>query len=358
MPAQKAVSGIFAKYGQRLTKAFDAHKTDQTEYSQFGDLPPNIENGIAQLVDCKFVQIQKGKTNEGEWMFYAAGVVKAPKVQDGIPIEGLRTQISEPLFDTPTRGRKTLTDHVAHILNELRKLGADTANLSVNDLETTVNALKEAAPHFRFRTWKGDPTPEYPNPRVNHTWNGLVEYTGDDDPGGAVEDHTTPSRNGAAAAAEDTADEEPTAEAGDYQLLELAQAADEGDEDARKQLTELAVAAGASEEDVENAPDWSTVARMASGEAAEGGDEEAVEEEPAADEPEPDWEPQKEEVYKYQLLDKSGKPLTDPKTKKAKKPVEVEIVSVDKKAKTVVIKNLDDGKTLYKGVKWDLLIQA
>lgn len=181
MPPQTGKSGLIAKYGAKLRQAHQAHKLDETEYDKFGDLPPGISNGVARLVLCEFKQYKEGDY-AGEWFFQAAGVVLHPEEQDGTPIAGLRTRIlPEPLCDTPGRkGRKTTEEHLAWIYNELRKLGVDTASLEVEDLEDTASALVEAEPTFRFRTWKGKATPEYPDPRVNHTWNGTVDWQGDD----------------------------------------------------------------------------------------------------------------------------------------------------------------------------------
>jgi hypothetical protein len=82
MPGQKGKSGFLAKHGDRMRKAFDAHKGDETEYSSFGDLPAGVE-GVAQLVECRLTQVKEGKKNAGEWLFYAAGAVKQPAEFEG-----------------------------------------------------------------------------------------------------------------------------------------------------------------------------------------------------------------------------------------------------------------------------------
>src|SRR5690349_21501065 len=135
MPKQTAKSDLFKKLGDKGKAAVREAQTVEVSYDNFGDLPPGINNGVARLVDCKFTQIAEGKQNAGEFMFYAAGVVVAPKEHEGIPVEGLRTQISEPLFDTPTRSRKTVADHLKWIYNELGKLGLDVSTLDENNLE-------------------------------------------------------------------------------------------------------------------------------------------------------------------------------------------------------------------------------
>ena len=170
-------------------KAFDAHKADETVFSSGGNLPPGIEGGVAQLVDCKFDVFKKGKT-EGEYFFFASGVVKEPKQHNGVRVEGLRTSIIEPMCDTPGRSREDVDAHLEWVLNEMRKLGVNTAELDVEDLEETVADLREAKPHFRFRTWQGSATKQFPNPRVNETWNGTCEYDGEDAEDDVVESST------------------------------------------------------------------------------------------------------------------------------------------------------------------------
>lgn len=85
------------------------------------------------------------------------------------------------------------------------------------------------------------------------------------------------------------------------------------------------MAAGASEDDIDGAADWQAVADLAAGGTA--GEE-------TSGEPTPPPEPTKESVWYYNPV--------DPKTKKpVKKAVECEVVSVDKKTKTVTLKNLE-----------------
>ena len=156
MAKQTLKSGLVGKLGAKLSKAVEAHKGDETKFSGGGgDLPGGIENGIAQLVLCKFGVYEKGEF-EGEYYWMAQGVVVSPKKHAGIVIEGLRTSIGpEAICDTPNKARKTTEEHVAWVLNEMRKLGVDTSELSGDDLESTAEALQELGPHFRFRTWQG-----------------------------------------------------------------------------------------------------------------------------------------------------------------------------------------------------------
>jgi hypothetical protein len=202
VPRQSSkVSGVFSRYGPKAVEAFNRHKGDETEYGNFGDLPPGIDGGIAQLVDCRVLEIKEGKQNAGELMFFARGVVVEPEqVEDPrtglvVRIKNRNTTLSEPLFHTPERARKTFEDHMAHVLNQLRKLGLSTEDIAATDeeLNAQLATLKESAPFFRFRTWQGPKSDQYPNPRVNHTWEGtqgLEDYTPPDE-GSPVEDDAT-----------------------------------------------------------------------------------------------------------------------------------------------------------------------
>lgn len=330
--------GLLAKLGASAKKAFDAHKGDETDFGGGGDLPEGIDGGVAQLVECKFDTYKKGKT-EGEYFFYAAGIVKTPTVHNGIRVEGLRTQVGpEPMCATPDRSRKTIEEHLDWVLNELRKLGVDTAEMDLDDLETTCEALKEDQPFFRFRTWKGDPTDQFPNPRVNHQWKGVCEFDEEATAEEAVEDETDEAEEEAEEEEpeeEEAEEEEEGEEAGEAEDLEaLGEAADADDEDAQVRLTELAEGQGITTDDYET---WAEVAAaLVEGEGAE-------EEEEEEEEAEEDWEPQAEEVYGYKA----------PKTRKA---VDHEVVRVNKAKQTVDLKNTDTGKVV-RGVAWADLVQ-
>jgi hypothetical protein len=204
VPRQSSkVSGVFSRYGPKAVEAFNKHKGDETEYGNFGELPPGIDGGVAQLVDCRVLEIKEGKQNAGELMFFARGVVVEPEeVEDPrtglvVRIKNRNTTISEPLFHTPGRARETFEDHMAHVLNQLRKLGLSTEDIAATDEEFNAQlaTLKESAPFFRFGTWMGPKNDQYPNPRVNHRWEGtqgLEDYTPPDE-GSPVEDETEPA---------------------------------------------------------------------------------------------------------------------------------------------------------------------
>ncbi len=360
--AKSIKSKFAAKLGSKLHEAHEAHKGDETNYGQGGDMPAGVDHGVAQLVECKVSQYKTGE-NKGEYFFYAAGVCIEPKsVYDAkgkrnISVEGLRTQFGPvPLCDTPNaRGkRKTFEDHYAYFLNCLRMLGVDTTEVDPDDLETTLEALKEAAPYFKFRTWTTNPTTEFPNPRVNHDWNGIIEDyeapEGDDE----VEEEEAPAKpvknkKAAKAQEEETEEEEVEEEAEEEEeeteeeidYLALGRAADKKkDKAAIKALTQAALDAGWEKDQIEESESWTAVAEaLANPEEGESESEEEEEE----------WKPAKDETCLYRPI--------DPKTKKpSKKAIEVVIVKSLSKAETADVRCLAT-KKLYSAVDWSDLEQ-
>jgi hypothetical protein len=186
---------------------------------------------------------------------------------------------------------------------------------------------------MRFRTWQGEPTEQWPNPRVNHQWGGACTYTPDDDGGDAVVDDTE----------EDEGDDEADTpapveeETNTIDLDALAAASDEGDEEAQSQLADAAFEAGVDEEDVSNAENWTAVAELVKAVGQDDTEEDTEEEGDA------DWQPDKGEVYSY-------------KPPKARKTVDCEVTAVFSGKETCNLKNLDDGK-VYKAVSWNKLEQ-
>lgn len=396
MPVNVGKSGLLAKYGAKMAQAHAAHKNDETEFSQFGELPPGIENGIAILSDCKFDTFKNGE-NQGETFFYARGIVIKPETHEGIPIKGLGTRIGpEPLCDTPKSSRKTTDEHVKWIYNQLRRLGLETSGLNLEDVEAAVKMLKEAKPYFRFRTWKGKATPQFPNPKVNHDWTGVVEYHPDEDATSGMEDDTElppppPPKNGKptsqkpgapapkpspspkpapapSPSPKPTPSPKPAAvevfdEFGDLDTLGARAVA--GDPEAVDSLTEMAKQAGLDDDLVAKAESWADVVKMLQGEAPAAAEADAEteaeseteddssesnegEEESGEEESEPaGWDVKKGQIYKYRPL--------HPTTKKPGKQIDVEVLVVNKQARTVDLKNLDDPKKKYGSVSWDSL---
>ncbi len=324
MAKQSKKSSLADQIGKVGKKAVKTHGRDETRMG-IVELPPGIEGGVAQVVDCRFSKFEKG-ANKGKYFFLAAAIVVLPKKHGGAPIEGLRTQIMEPVCETPGRSREGIDEHIDWVLNELRKLGVDTDGMSVDDLEDVAAAIKKEKPHIRFSTWQGDPTPEYPNPRVNQKWSGVCDYDGED--GDDVEE-------------EDDAADEP-----DEDEDSLGELADADDEAAQLKLSKLAKKKGMDPEEYETWTELEEAINDGGGDAEEDEeedeDEEDDEEEEEEEEDEEDeWEPKVEDVYLY-------------KPPRAKKAIECEVTVVNKRKETVALKNLKDDK-VYKAVPWDKL---
>lgn len=377
MPAQTAKSPLAGV----ATEARKAHTEIKDNKAAMGDnqrLPAGISNGVAQLQSAKFDVYKEGK-HVGKPYFMAVGIVKEPKLHNGIKLEGRRTTFGpEPICPTPEKlgdnARRTVKDHLDHVYKFLRAFEIDTSDPAFFDhLEPTVNSLAEAAPHFEFETRKGreqkieakdgkyyvgskaygsEEAAKKANPYVGQEpmifeqWGRMCEYNGEDTGGvGAVED------SGATTAEADTGEQpggEPAAEQTFEELVQsLAEAADVNtDEEAQEKLSALA-----KERDIDDTSlgTWAEVAEaiLVSRNtvfAREAGGGEAEEPEPEP-EPEPKYVPNKKDILKF-------KP--DPKRAKL---VDVQVVSVDAKSETCVLLNLTDKKTQYKGVGYDRLIQ-
>ena len=418
MPAQRQKSELFAKYGTKLDSAVRKHATDETDYG-FQRLPPGINGGIAQLTVCGFKKYEAnsnmkradGQSAAGEFFFRAAGVVVEPQevLHEGraVRVVGLQTSIMEPCCDTRKSDGTVVTqeEHIANILNELRKLGADTRAATGADMEVLAELLQETAPYFKFSTSAGTPTPQYPNPRTWENWHGvrgLEGYTPPDATAGAVEDHSAPANGRTSRTSQPTLPfnefegDNGQANAPDQDDLDELLARADVDEDASRRLLDIAEGLGIRDQ-VEAAPSWTKgveLIREAQGVEGPGEEEEAgegepeeVEEEAAAEaelasqehpeEPAPTppptprkpalknvpatevvrsvlapiakaWKPAKGEVYKFRPI--------DPKTKKPRtKAVPCRIEAVNLKTQTADLLNYEDRKTRYQSVPWSAL---
>lgn len=352
MPAQKTKSALMAKYGAKLDSAVKTHAGDETKTRGFTSLPGGIRNGIAKLTECGFAQVAAGKTNAGEYYFRAAGVVVEPEqvtTKDGpVKVKGLQTSTLEMVCDTKTQKGKvtTIEEHVVNILNTMRLLAGDefTADADGSKLEDLAAALeatnvKDGGLYFNFTTSEsaGDPTEGY-LPRVWENWGkGIPDYVPSANGDGVQDNSGDGSTGGPNATAQAT--DEPDLDA-------LAEAADGEDEDARVSLQEIAKAAGIDEEALTAADNWAAVVELIKG---------ATVDNTSATEP-AEFVPKKGQIYNYKVIDaKTGKPAKDVKTKKEKKPVEVEVKAVNAAKKTVDLVNNSDKTTVYKDVPYDAL---
>lgn len=338
--AKRVKQSVLRAKMEQGQRAFSHLKDAPVNYGVGTDLPAGVI-GVAQLTECKF-DVYKNGEFVGEPYFYASGVVVSPEEFQGVRIAGAITQIGpEPLCDTPNRSRKTIDDHLAWVINEMKKLGVDTTQMSDEDwateLEVAAEELKEQQPYFRFRTWQSRPTEQFPDPRVLHQWRGICEYEAKE----------------AEPEVADNTEEEPN-----YSVLTAL--ADKGDEEAIAKLESLAEKAGIPLREIEELQTWAEAAlkikRAIEGNVEEVKEEEVevVEETEEAEEVEEDesfeqeqddsgWVPEKGEVYLYK----------EPGSKR-KKGVEVEVLTVFESKRTCNVKALDTGQ-LFKQVSWDHL---
>jgi hypothetical protein len=347
MPGQTARSSIFGKFAPRINKGITDHREDELDLGGFGP-PPGINGGTAQVTGCKFGTIAQGKQNAGAPYFMLEAVIIDPVEHTfadppgsrpkTVTTEGVQIRQMINITDSPKATKyRTVEDKVGQVLNELRKLGVDTTSLG-NDHELLAAAtmITESRPLVRFRTWKGKATEDYPDPRVNVSFEGLAEEmpaggedagdgmddatggppdtddSGDDD-GSGGDDETEKAKQGAngqatpgkkgtpavkgktgarstAAAANpakefdetasppDSPSDEAEEEPGD-DLDALAREATAGSDDAQQRLSELAVNAGISEQDMRGMTSWEEVA-VAIGDVGNGGDDQEKEPEP------------------------------------------------------------------------------
>jgi len=377
MPVKKSVLGKTFKSSLNKQK-----KKKQTFTPGGGGFPNGIEFGVAKISSMKIDVYGRGD-NKGKPYFMMRGVCTSPKTikldGDTVDVAGIQdTLVMEPLFDTPTRARKTEAEHIAYLLWILQEMGVDTDDMDDDSLEdgSLFKAILEDKPHAKFRTWKGEATKDFPDPRVNVQFGGIkndvVSEEGDDDDvvdetDDEVPDETEPDVVDEAGEEEEEAkpapkkprrkkkkvakaepepepeedeDEDEDEDEGDEDLEELAKAADANDEDEESaaKIMEAATKAGVSEEDAESAANWVAVVELIK--EASGGDDE---EEPTVEEEEDEDEeisPAKGETYFY-------------KPPRFKKAVEIEITKVLARAKKVSGKT-SKGNT-YDNVPFDKL---
>lgn len=183
--AKSKKGSLASKVKQSVSK----HRKDATNYGNM-NLPAGIQSGVAKIVECKFEEIPKGKRYEGEYRFVVSGVVKEPKSHEGQVVAGLRISKFIPVCDQVNRAGEvyaTLDDQVSTIMNEMRKLGIDTADMDAEDLEDTAAVIKEEGNLFKFSTVANKASNG--NTYINEYWNGL--YDGDlEEEDDEVEDST------------------------------------------------------------------------------------------------------------------------------------------------------------------------
>lgn len=385
MAAQVKKSKLADKLGDAGRKAHEANKNNEVKLGFGGRLPAGIENGIAQVVDLHYGEFDRGD-NKGKPFFMAAAVVKSPEfvmvgeyeesgatvgnvvvVSGGTrtKIAGMRTQIGPfPICAVTNKKTKEVTsleDNYEKHLNELRKLlGGSTANLKLEMLEDVCASLVKAGVYTKFRTYVGkvQTEGEYKgkDPMRGENWSGVCPAPDARRANGQADDGVTDNSGGYsvdsdASGAEDGSNGQSDAVEVDLDALGEAAKEYDGDEptpaavDAQTKLLEIALEAGITKDDFENENSWEeAVASIRAAQSGEG-DGSTPDETPTKD-----WVPKKGDCCVYVPI--------DPKTKKPKsRSVEVEVVSVNTKKKTVVLKNLVDGKSQYDDVHFDKLVK-
>jgi hypothetical protein len=388
MAAQQQQSDFAASMGNTLDAAIKKHAKNDTNYG-FVRLPPGINNGVAKLQKLYFAQFKSG-ANVGKWYLRGEGVVVFPEyfTVDGKQLKlagAYTTSMQHPICDTKDQSNPPVVtpqeEHIDDVLNEFRKLGADTSGCtSAAHMLAIAAALQKVGPFFRFSTTSLPSRNPKEAPRTWENWNGVkgVEEWGKDAAAQvAGVKAAAPSTNGPAAPATVATngpgisptgptgpgpinrvhlaaqapvtpapapppEQHPSLDQEDVEtLLGMANSNNKG---AQERLQQLALAAGVEQDDIDNAPDWNTVAEMAKGipdgeaEGAGGGEAGNV------------WMPQPDEEYGFCPI--------NPKSKVKGAKVAVKIVSVDSDKMTCTLLNLKNGKTTYKDVPWTDLESA
>ena len=326
-------SGLFKKLGAKLDSAVKTHAADETKYGII-QIPPGISNGIAKLIECKF-DLYKTGANQGQYYFRAAGVIVSPESvmtpQGEMKVAGLQTSIMITVCDTKNNAGKvtTLEEHVASILNEMRKLAGDdfTHGKTGADLEPMAEALKEAGPFFKFTTSVRKAQTKDQTDGVWENWHGsqgLEDYTPPQ--GTEVVDNSGVGEPTDPEAPASVEGEAPFNEFGD--LDSLAEKADKGDATAINELVDLGTKAGLTDEQMTECKDYMAVAALILASQSGAGEAAEVEAEVPAEE---EFKPAKGDPFKIEV---DG---VNAKKQKIKKKIDVEVLTVDEKTKQVTL---------------------
>ncbi len=206
---------------------------------------------------------------------------------------------------------------------------------------------------------------------TKHYWQGAVDFSPNGTAASATEDSSTEEPDAQVEApVVTTSDDTPAPDAPFDEFADdldtLVQRASDEDEavwrPAVTALGEKATAAGIEQiPDPQNpgqlmwpGADWEELAAMIKA-ATEGDDATATEEAPAEDEP---FLPAIGEVYKYQQLDAAGKPLKNPKTKKAVPPIEIVVKTVNAAKQTITAVDNVSKKKAMPNIPFDALLSA
>lgn len=362
MAAQVSQGLLMAELGGEFVKAHEAAKN--IVVTPGGDLPGGIR-GVAQLRACEIKKIAKGKNDEGKLMFYAYGVVVTPKEHEGIRVAGKRTMITEPIFNTPTRKRKTIKDHIDEVYKHLKLLGVPVQALQPSQIENAMKQLMDPKKpvFFEFRTWQPPKQTEgeYKDKEsmVMHFWDGRTDYkaeaavmqnqTKDNLPDidaplpEGPHDNNGHSESATPATSSSGSHEPPTVavatsaeefdDGGD--LTTLASRADkEQDLIAVNRLTEMALSLGISQDTVNTIDSWALLVELIRKSTSNNGTHK---------------EPESNEVAISVGDHFNFRPL-DPVKKVKGEPVTVELAAINEANGTVDLRQLANRKVWYKNI--------
>jgi len=163
-----------------------AHKKSRdTEVQvQGGGLPEGIARGVAQFTDYKLGEISKGKAKGKKYMSLKSTVVEPSQYRGLSAVKNIYFRETK---------NKSIADQIVAFNNELKKLGADLSGTTEDDWFEILDVLKDEGPYHYFHTWKGEATPQYPNPQVNTEFDGVMGLEDYSDPSSVndgVEDNT------------------------------------------------------------------------------------------------------------------------------------------------------------------------
>lgn len=322
MPVQKGGSSAIDKLKKMGgDKSFNTHKADATEYGSGGELPPGL-TGVATLVEAKLDTFKSGNNKDAPYL-QIRGVIVECSNQMYIGNQAMK---QVPLCPDPTTWAepRTLDDRIAEGLNEMRKLGVETAKMTLDDWEAALLGLKQGAPAFKFHTWAATNQQTKQPGRTRTDIDGVVENYKPGEGALLVDDQSGDDQGVVGDAPQD----DP--------WTALGQAADNGDEEAGKQIVEAGLGAGLTQEELNAFGTWAEAA-AAVGAASEGvgnngGDNGVATDETAAEV----WKPKVTDIYQY-------------KPKGARAAIDCEVTAVFKE--TVNLKRLDKNEVI-KGVKW------
>ncbi len=271
MTAKVTTTNLLGKLGQRLAKAHEQHKGDETKLG-FQDLPAGIKRAITKLVSAELGVFKTGD-DAGQPFALLAGIIEQPEMFEGQKLRGQRATKTFPLCDQPKKMKNAETydngpigkwghhigsfdENYADFLNEMRKMGIDTANAPLGNeagIRSVLATMLTSKPPIYFLVstegWENKTTKKkgvsvYFNGTIAHTPTeaGASGFTGGDDVG---------SDSG-------TGDDKGVPEGDGLSLEDVANEAESGDMAAIDNIKDRARAAGLTEDEIENSTSWAS----------------------------------------------------------------------------------------------------